>query len=369
VLRFHRRGVGSHRRVKVRSRWLTGRLVLLTVLVVAPVLASFLGGSPMVNVDERNAVRSAQIGISSVTGPGLSVVASAAPSTVLKVGEVIDYSYQVTNVGDIALDQVAVVDTPIAPAGPLTSGPTCPAGTLAPGTGETCTGAYTVTQTDLDNGAINRSARAIGKTAAAGSEVQLDRTGWIATSNTTSAPRDAPQDAIESTAGAPFSSDADQAVGMYFEVDIASTQTFNHIEMDSGGHTSDYARSYAIQVSTDGSSFATVYAATGTSSPEVATFPQQSARYVRALLTAGASTDWWSIVNFNVFRATEPPRGTPVTSTYSAIEVPAAVAISLAPPGAINALTASVHLTNTQAAAGAATAARRGSGRFLLDGA
>jgi hypothetical protein len=45
----------------------------------------------------------------------------------------------------------------------------------------------------------------------------LAETGWAATSNTDSPPGDAPQNAISGDTGARFSSDADQAFGMYWE--------------------------------------------------------------------------------------------------------------------------------------------------------
>ena len=53
---------------------------------------------------------------------------------------------------------------PSPPAGPLTSGPTCPEPTLAPGDSETCTGSYTVTQADIHQGTVNDTATASGTT-------------------------------------------------------------------------------------------------------------------------------------------------------------------------------------------------------------
>jgi uncharacterized repeat protein (TIGR01451 family) len=94
--------------------------------------------------------------------PSLSIVKSATPAKVAKVGDVISYSFLVTNTGNVTLTKVDVTDTQSAPAGPLTSGPTCPQSTLVPGAKETCTGTYTVTQADLDNGSVNDSAVATG---------------------------------------------------------------------------------------------------------------------------------------------------------------------------------------------------------------
>ncbi len=57
---------------------------------------------------------------------------------------------------------MTVNDVPAAPAGPLTTGPSCPptpaTSPLRPGATETCTGTYTITQADLDNGSVTDSA-------------------------------------------------------------------------------------------------------------------------------------------------------------------------------------------------------------------
>src|ERR1700722_19909389 len=91
--------------------------------------------------------------------------------------------------------------------------------------------------------------------ASAQTETPLSETGWVASSNTNSAAGDAPQNAISGDTGARFSSDAAKASGMYWQVNMGSAQTFNQIEMDSGGYTTDYARGYNIEVSTNGTTF------------------------------------------------------------------------------------------------------------------
>jgi hypothetical protein len=152
--------------------------------------------------------------------------------------------------------------------------------------------------------------------AASASESQLSETGWTASSNTSYSAGDAPQNAISGDTGARFSSDADQAAGMTFEVNMGSAQTFNQIEMDAGGYPGDYARGYNVEVSSNGSTWTTVYSGTGTSSPETATFATQTDQYIEVVLTAAVTTNWWSIVNFTVYA---PVNGLTVTaSTYAA---------------------------------------------------
>ena len=78
----------------------------------------------------------------------------------IRVGDTIDYSYQVTNTGDVTLTTVAVTD-------PTLGSVTCPAlppQGLAPGASITCTAdnAYTVTQADIDTGGASDEATATG---------------------------------------------------------------------------------------------------------------------------------------------------------------------------------------------------------------
>jgi uncharacterized repeat protein (TIGR01451 family) len=76
----------------------------------------------------------------------------------VKVGDKIDYSYVVTNTGDVTLDRVSVSD-------PADGSVTCPkpqAPGLAPGASITCTAdqPHTVTQTDIDNEGVTDFATA-----------------------------------------------------------------------------------------------------------------------------------------------------------------------------------------------------------------
>jgi uncharacterized repeat protein (TIGR01451 family) len=112
-------------------------------------------GSPVTSPQSTATVAVTQSG-------ALTVVASASPSAVTHVGQVITYSFLVTNTGNLTLTSVAVTGTQTAPAGPLTPGPTCTSATLAPSAFETCTATYTVTQADIDNGTVNDSATASG---------------------------------------------------------------------------------------------------------------------------------------------------------------------------------------------------------------
>src|SRR5215469_6138158 len=135
-------------------------------------------------------------------------------------------------------------------------------------------------------------------------ETALSRTGWVASTNTSPGAGDAPANAIDGNTSTRFSTDADQASGMYFQVNMGSAQTFNQIVMDSGGSTGDYARGFNVEVSTNGTTFTSVATGAGTSSPETVTFSPQTAQYIRVVLTTGVTTNWWSIAEFNAFSGT-----------------------------------------------------------------
>ena len=158
------------------------------------------------------------------------------------------------------------------------------------------------------------AASATGATAAtaagAAAETPLSETGWTASSNTSSGSGDAPANAIDGNTSTRFSSDADQASGMYFQVNLGSAQTFNQIEMNAGGSTGDYARGYNVEVSSNGTSFTSVATGTGMSSPQTVTFTAQTAQYIRVVLTAASTTNWWSIAEFTAYTSgsgTSPP--------------------------------------------------------------
>ena len=136
---------------------------------------------------------------------------------------------------------------------------------------------------------------------AAASETALSEAGWVASASTSSAAADAPANAIDNNVGTRYSSDAVQASGMWFQVNMGSAQTFNQITLDSGNWPGDYAVGYNVQVSTNGTTFTTVATGTGTTALETSTFANQTAQYVRVQLTAASTGPWWSIDQFNVY--------------------------------------------------------------------
>jgi hypothetical protein len=130
----------------------------------------------------------------------------------------------------------------------------------------------------------------------------LARTGWVASTNAPSSALDAPANALDGNWSTQFSTDVPQSVGLYFEVNMGSAQSFNELAMETPGSTNDYARGYDIYVSNTGGSgsWTEVAACTGAGTPEIVSFSPQDAQYVQVDLTT-ANTNPWSIDEFNLF--------------------------------------------------------------------
>ena len=102
----------------------------------------------------------------------LAVVSPAADQDAAELGDTVQYSYLVTNIGNVNLTSAAVDDPSI---GSVTCPTPAPPG-LAPGDSVTCTGdtTHTVTQDDLDAGEVTDTATATGVGEAGGTSPQSD---------------------------------------------------------------------------------------------------------------------------------------------------------------------------------------------------
>ncbi len=84
---------------------------------------------------------------------GTSDNAVVAPADRTDVGDVIDYTFSVTNTGNVTLTAIAIDDPPLAAV-------TCPPDDVAPGATVECTGSYGVTQGDIEAGSVYNEASA-----------------------------------------------------------------------------------------------------------------------------------------------------------------------------------------------------------------
>jgi hypothetical protein len=97
--------------------------------------------------------------------PSLSVSKSAEPATYDEAGDVIAYSYVVTNTGNVPLTGISVDDD-------RTAAPSCLASTLAPGAFTTCTASYVITAADVSAGSVTNTAVASGDSCGEGCIIQ-----------------------------------------------------------------------------------------------------------------------------------------------------------------------------------------------------
>src|SRR5690625_1207137 len=90
--------------------------------------------------------------------PGISLDKAVTNTGPYELGADIEYTFTVTNTGDVTLTDVVVND-------PLLGGEiSCSPDVLAPGATTTCgPGSYTITQADVDNGGVTNTATATGK--------------------------------------------------------------------------------------------------------------------------------------------------------------------------------------------------------------
>ena len=91
--------------------------------------------------------------VTATPAPAIDLQKSASPTTIIVATQVVTYSFLVTNIGNVSLTGIVVVD-PLPGLGTIT----CPTTTLAPLATTTCTAPYIVTQSDLDGGVINNTA-------------------------------------------------------------------------------------------------------------------------------------------------------------------------------------------------------------------
>lgn len=95
----------------------------------------------------------------------LTVVKSADVQQITKAGQKVTFTFRVTNTGNVTITDPTVTDSEFSGTGKL-SAISCPASgdTLLPGQAVDCSATYTVTQADVDSGALRNTATAGGNT-------------------------------------------------------------------------------------------------------------------------------------------------------------------------------------------------------------
>jgi large repetitive protein len=94
-----------------------------------------------------------------IVAPGVTLDKTANPTSYTAVGNTITYTYALRNIGTVAINNLAVADDKVSSA-TISCAPS--GGTIAVGSTVTCTGTYTITQADIDAGAVTNIATARG---------------------------------------------------------------------------------------------------------------------------------------------------------------------------------------------------------------
>jgi beta-glucosidase len=155
-------------------------------------------------------------------------------------------------------------------------------------------------------------------TASTSGETALTESGFTATApvpaSSTGAQNPLTNAVNGNTDAGRFTTQAAQAAGDEYVVDMGSAQTFNEIQMAAPDDPTDYANGYSVKVSPNGSTWSVVATCTGTgSTPQTVSFPTQTDQYIEVVLNAPTPTDWWSMEYFDVYSAStgeEPYGGT-----------------------------------------------------------
>jgi uncharacterized repeat protein (TIGR01451 family) len=235
----------------------------------------------------------------------MSVVKSSTTAAVTQAGQVVPYSFLVTNTGNVTLDHVAVTDTVTAPSDPLNLSPvTCLDTTLAPGASTTCTASYTVTQADLDHGSVNDSATVTGTppaTPADPSPVPLPPSPAspfsvpVTQSPALSVVKSAPSAEVHA---------AGDVIGYAFLVTNTGNVTLDHV-----------AVSDTVAAPSDPANLSPV------TCPDTTLAPGASTTCTATYTVTQADIDHGSVIDSATASGT-PPSGPPVTSPPSAASVP-----------------------------------------------
>jgi uncharacterized repeat protein (TIGR01451 family) len=162
--------------------------------------------------------------------PAISIHKTANPTTVTAAGQTVTYTFAIANTGNVALHNVGVTDTQLAPSLGSSLGPiTCTTGTngsitLAPDATDSCSATYTVTQADMDNGSITDTGTVRGTPPNSNKPV-------CATSTATVIATPTPGISVVKTASVPSVSTVGQKVTYTFTITNTGNVTLHNVDV------------------------------------------------------------------------------------------------------------------------------------------
>lgn len=175
------------------------------------------------NATVTSAASSAVVGVDQVAN--LVIVKSASPSAAAtyNAGQLITYTYVVSNTGNIPVSGITVNEQTFTGTGAL-SAISCPATSLDPATQFSCTATYELTQADIDRGSLVNTANATG-TAASGPVTADDST-------VTTPQEQLPELTLTKTASTAFVNAAGDQIGYTFHIRNTGNVTVTDVAAD-----------------------------------------------------------------------------------------------------------------------------------------
>ena len=155
--------------------------------------------------------------------PSIALDKTAGTPTGSTSGSTIAYTFLVTNTGNVTLNPVAVDD-------PKVGTVLCPTTALAPGASTTCTATYTLTQLDVDSGAVNNTATAYGNPPGGDPTDTGDDTSASDSTSTPITP--GPAITLVKTAGTPSGNIAGDTIDYAFLVTNTGNVTLDPVTVD-----------------------------------------------------------------------------------------------------------------------------------------
>jgi F5/8 type C domain len=141
-------------------------------------------------------------------------------------------------------------------------------------------------------------------TASTSGQTQLNESGFTASTvdmPAASGAQNAITNAVNHSDPDRFTSGADQASGMTYEVNMGSAQTVDEVDMYVPDYSGDYPRGYNVEVSSNGTSWTTVASCTASAQPTMVSLTTASDQYLEIVLTTGSTTKWWSVEQFLIY--------------------------------------------------------------------
>lgn len=121
---------------------------------------------------------SAVVTVAATQSPAIGLVKTATPTTVDSVGDEVEYTFTVTNSGNVTLRNLGIDEGAFSGSGAI-SAITCPTGAIAPSAVVTCTATYPVTQADFTAGSITNTASATATIPSGASVASADSTAVV----------------------------------------------------------------------------------------------------------------------------------------------------------------------------------------------